>query len=116
MAKIESIKIFENSTIRVVLDDEQREWYFSLVDVVEILADSANPTDYLKKLRKRNPELNVYVGTNCPQIQMTTESGKHRKTLAANQEHLSYIVPFISSPKEERFKLLNSWVLTRISY
>ena len=91
----------------MVFDDELLEWYFSLVDVIEVLADSANPTDYLKKLRKRNPELNTYVGTNCPQVQMVTESGKRRKTLAANPEHLSYIVPFVSSPKEEQFK---QWV------
>lgn len=91
----------------MVFDSELPEWYFSLVDVIEALADSANPTDYLKKLRKRNPELNTYVGTNCPQVQMVTESGKRRKTLAANPEHLSYIVPFVSSPKEEQFK---QWV------
>ncbi len=91
----------------MVFDDELLEWHFSLVDVIEVLADSANPTDYLKKLRKRNPELNTYVGTNCPQVQMVTESGKRRKTLAANPEHLSYIVPFVSSPKEEQFK---QWV------
>ena len=107
MSKKEVLKIFDNNNVRVVWDDEQQEWYFSLVDVIEALADSANPTDYLKKLRKRNPELNTYVGTNCPQVQMVTESGKRRKTLAANPEHLSYIVPFVSSPKEEQFK---QWV------
>jgi hypothetical protein len=105
--RIEELKIFEGKNIRVVFDDELLEWHFSLVDVIEVLADSANPTDYLKKLRKRNPELNTYVGTNCPQVQMVTESGKRRKTLAANPEHLSYIVPFVSSPKEEQFK---QWV------
>lgn len=101
------LKIYEGKNIRVVFDDELQEWYFSVVDVVEVLADSANPSDYLKKLRKRNPELNAYVGTNCPQVQMLTESGKHRKTLAANPEHLAYIVPFISSSKDEQFK---QWV------
>lgn len=105
--RIEELKIFEGKSIRVVFDDELQEWYFSVVDVVEVLTDSANPTDYLKKLRKRNIELNVYIGTNCPQVQMVTESGKHRKTLAANPEHLAYIVPFLSSPKGERFK---QWV------
>lgn len=105
--RIEELKIFEGKNVRVVFDSELPEWYFSLVDVIEALADSANPTDYLKKLRKRNPELNTYVGTNCPQVQMVTESGKRRKTLAANPEHLSYIVPFVSSPKEEQFK---QWV------
>ena len=42
------------------------EWYYSLVDVVGVLTDSANPTDYLKKIRKRDAELGFYIGTNCP--------------------------------------------------
>ncbi len=105
--RIENNKTFEGKIIRVVFDDELPEWYFSVVDVVEALADSTNPTDYLKKLRKRNPELHAYIGTNCPQVQLVTESGKHRKTLAANPKQLAYIIPFISSPKEEQFK---KWV------
>ena len=107
MSRIEANKIFDNKTIRVVRDYEQQEWYFSVVDVVEVLADSTNPTDYLKKLRKRNPELHAYIGTNCPQVQLVTESGKHRKTLAANPKQLAYIIPFLSSPKEEQFR---QWV------
>ena len=104
MSRIEANKTFDNKTIRVVRDDEQQEWYFSVVDVVEILSDSTNPTDYLKKLRKRYPELKSYIGTNCPQVLMPTEGGKLRKTLAANPEHLLRIIPSLSSPKEEQFK------------
>ena len=107
MSRIEANKTFDNKTIRVVRDDELREWYFSVVDVVEALTASTNPADYLKKLRKRNPELHAYIGTNCPQVQLVTESGKHRKTLAANPKQLAYIMPFLSSPKEEQFK---QWV------
>jgi len=60
------------------------EWFYSLVDIAGVLTDSANPTDYLKKIRKRDNELGSYLGTNCPQIEMGTVTGKKRKTLAGN--------------------------------
>ena len=104
MGKKEALKIFEDKNVRVIWDDEQEEWYFSVVDVVEVLTDSVNPTDYLKKMRKREPELNTYLGTNCPLILMTTQTGKRRKTLAANPEHLFRIIQSIPSPKAEPFK------------
>jgi hypothetical protein len=44
------------------------EWYYSLVDIVAVLSESKNPTDYLKKIRKRDEELKTYIGTNCPQV------------------------------------------------
>ena len=82
----DKIKLFENRKIRTIWDEVQEEWYFSIVDVVGILTDSVNPTDYLKKLRKRDELLGAYIGTNCPQIEMRTETGKNRKTLAANKQ------------------------------
>ena len=99
------LKIFDNKNIRVVWDDELQEWYFSVVDVVGVLTDSKNPTDYLKKMRKREVELDVYIGTNCPQVLMKTPSGKHRKTLAGKPEQLFRIIQSIPSPKAEPFKL-----------
>jgi hypothetical protein len=104
MSKKEALKIFENNNVRVVWDDEQQEWYFCVVDVIEVLTDSINPTDYLKKMRKRDPELNVYMGTNCPQVLMTASTGKRRKTLAANSEQLFRIIQSIPSSKAEPFK------------
>lgn len=65
-----SITVFENKQIRRHYDADAEVWYFSLVDIVEALTESANPTDYLKKIRKRDPELNLYIGTNCPQVAM----------------------------------------------
>jgi len=44
------------------------EWYYSLVEIAEVLSESKNPTDYLKKIRKRDEELKPYIGTNCPQV------------------------------------------------
>lgn len=104
MVKKQEIKLFEEKKVRSVWDSETEEWYFSVVDVVEVLTDSANPTDYLKKLRKRDPELGTYIGTNCPQVAMMTSTGKKRKTLAATCEQLFRIIQSIPSPKAEPFK------------
>ena len=85
MTQHNAIKLFEEKRVRTVWDDKQEKWFFSVVDVVAVLTDSANPTDYLKKMRKRDPELGSFVGTNCPQVAMLTETGKKRLTLAADQ-------------------------------
>ena len=63
-----SIQLFEDRKIRTAWDEEQEEWYFSVVDVIAVLTDSSNPTDYLKKMRKRDEQLASYLGTNCPQV------------------------------------------------
>lgn len=94
--------LFQSKKIRRVWHNE--EWFYSVVDIVEVLTDSANPTDYLKKLRKRDNELGSYLGTNCPQIEMLTESGKKRKTLAGKTENVLRLIQSIPSPKAEPFK------------
>ena len=73
------IKLFETKQVRTAWSVDEEEWYFSVVDVIEVLTDSVNPTGYLKKLRKRDTILGEYIGTNCPQIGMITETGKLRK-------------------------------------
>ena len=105
MTQHNSIKLFEEKRVRTVWDDQQEKWYFSVVDVVAVLTDSANPTDYFKKMRKRDPELAAFVGTNCPQVAMLTETGKKRQTLAADTEAIFRIIQSIPSPKAEPFKL-----------
>ncbi len=105
MTQHNSIKLFEEKKVRTVWDDQQEKWYFSVIDVVAVLTDSVNPTDYLKKMRKRDPELAAFVGTNCPQVAMLTETGKKRQTLAADTEQLFRIIQSIPSPKAEPFKL-----------
>ena len=105
MKKESGIKLFEDKKIRSIWNEEEEEWYFSLVDVIDVLTDSANPTDYLKKLRKRDILLGDYIGTNCPQVAMATESGKLRKTLSANTEQVFRIIQSIPSKKAEPFKL-----------
>lgn len=101
---LEHIKIFQERKIRSVWNEEEDQWYFSVVDVVGVLTESVNPTDYLKKLRKRDESLGSYIGTNCPQIEMYTASGVKRKTLAANVKSLLRIIQSIPSPKAEPFK------------
>lgn len=89
------IQLFQDRKVRTYWDAEKEEWYFSVVDVVEALSESTNPTDYLKKMRKRDPELGLYIGTNCPQVAMITSTGKNRKTLAGTPEHLFRIIQSI---------------------
>ena len=99
------MQLFEDKRIRTAWDENKQEWFFSVVDVVAVLTDSADPTDYLKKMRKRDELLGSYIGTNCPQVEMLTSTGKMRKTLAANTEQLLRIIQSIPSSKAEPFKL-----------
>jgi len=98
------LKLFETASIRSFYDEVNEKWYFSIVDVIEVLTDSINPTDYLKKLRKRDVELGNYLGTNCPQVAMVNKSGVKRKTLAGTNQDLLRLIQSIPSPKAEPFK------------
>jgi hypothetical protein len=104
MTKQSSLQIFEEKKVRTVWDDKEEKWYFSVLDVVEVLTDSANPTDYFKKMRKREPELAAFVGTTCPHVEMPTASGKKRKTLVGDTKTIFRIIQSIPSPKAEPFK------------
>lgn len=107
-----ALAVFESKKIRRHYDEQTEIWYFSVIDVVEALTVSINPTDYLKKLRKRDIELGTYLGTNCPQVEMVTETGKRRKTLGGSVQHILRLVQSIPSPKAEPFKL---W-LAKVGY
>lgn len=106
---MEKVQIFQDKKVRTHWDAEKEEWYFSVVDVVGVLPDSINPTDYLKKMHKRDPELAAFMGTNRPQVEMMTETGKRRKTLAADSKAVFRIIQSIPSPKAEPFK---QWLAT----
>ena len=107
-----SLAIFEGQKVRRIWNETEEKWYFSIVDIISVLTDSTNPTDYLKKLRKRDTELANYIGTNCPQVNMVTETGKSRNTLAGNPEHLLRIIQSVPSKKAEPIKL---W-LAKVGY
>lgn len=100
-----SIVLFQEKSVRREWDAEKEDWWFSLVDVVEVLTESINPTDYLKKLRKRDVNLGIYIGTNCPQVQMVNDEGKKRKVLAGSTKDVLRLVQSIPSPKAEPFKV-----------
>lgn len=91
------VKLFQEKKVRSVWNEEEQQWAFSVVDVIGALTDSANPTGYLQKMRKRDEALVIYLGTNCPQVEMMTETGKKRKTLATNVQALFRIIQSIPS-------------------
>lgn len=94
--------VFNDKQIRRVLHNAQ--WWFSVADVVSALTDSADPRQYIKKMRQRDPELNAYWGTICTPLEMMAPDGKKRATNCANTEGLFRIIQSIPSPKAEPFK------------
>ncbi len=105
MSSNDKIQIFESQQIRTAWNDEQEEWYFSVQDVVAVLTDSADPKQYIKKMRTRDPELSSNWGTICTPVEMIAADGKRRKIQAANVEGILRIIQSIPSPKAEPFKL-----------
>ena len=99
-----AIRLFEDRKIRTAWDEEQEEWYFSVQDVVAVLAESSDPKQYIKKMRARDPELSANWGTICTPVQMSAADGKMRKIQAADTEGLLRIIQSIPSPKAEPFK------------
>ncbi|MCF6263591.1 MAG: hypothetical protein L3J24_08430 [Xanthomonadales bacterium] len=80
MTKKESLRVFDDSSIRSLWDDEQEEWFFSIVDVVAVLTDSVNPTAYWRKLKERLKKEGNQSVTNCHALKMRAKDGKMRKT------------------------------------
>ena len=78
------IAIFEGREIRKVWHDG--EWWFSVADVIEVLSETTNIRDYIKKIRKRDKDLDSYWGTNCPPLEMLARDGKYYLSDAADTE------------------------------
>ncbi len=104
MGQQKQIQLFEEKRVRSVWDEEKEEWFFSVVDIVEVLTDSADPKQYIKKMRSRDAELNSRWGTICTLTPMTASDGKRYKTQAADMEGVFRIIQSIPSPKAEPFK------------
>lgn len=102
--QISAVKLFDGNKIRSVWDERKEEWYFSVVDVVAVLTDSADPRDYFKKIRRRDAELDFYVGTNCPHVEMKGSNNKTRSVLAGDTKQIFRIIQSIPSKKAEPFK------------
>ena len=97
-----SMAVFRAKEIRRTIHNN--EWWFAIADVVEALTDSTDPRQYIKKMRKRDSELNSYWGTICTPLRLKAMDGKMRKTNCANTEGTFRIVQSIPSPKAEPFK------------
>lgn len=104
MTKKEAIQLFEEKKVRTVWDDEQEKWYFCVVDVVEVLTESKNPSDYIKKMKKRDPELAKGWGQFVTPLSVHTAGGKQRVN-CATLDGIFRIIQSIPSPKAEPFKL-----------
>ena len=109
MPQSDKIKLFEDKRIRTAWDEEQEEWYFSVVDVVAVLTDqpdARHASTYWAVLKKRlNGEGAGQLLTSCKQLKMTASDGKRRLTDVADTEQLLRIIQSIPSPKAEPFKL-----------
>ena len=103
MTQHNKIQLFEEKKVRAIWDDVDEKWYFSVLDVVEVLTDSKNPTDYLKKMRKRDPMLAEGWGQIVTPLSVDTAGGK-QKTNFALMEGILRIIQSIPSPKAEPFK------------
>lgn len=105
MSKQETIQVFEEKLVRTLWDTEQEKWYFSIVDVIAILTESANPRKYWSVLKTRLKKEGSQLATNCSQLKMQSADGKYYKTDVADTEQLFRLIQSIPSPKAEPFKL-----------
>lgn len=105
MTKKEAIKLFEEKKVRALWDDEKEEWYFSVVDVVEILTDSPNPRRYWSDLKSKLEKEGSQLYAHIVQLKMLSQDGKMRLTDVMTTAQLFRLIQSIPSPKAEPFKL-----------
>lgn len=101
----QELEFFFDNKVRKVWHKQQEEWYFSIVDVCQVLTDSANATAYWRKLKQRLKAEGNEIVTNCHGLKMKAPDGKMRKTDCASTEQLLRIIQSIPSKKAEPFKL-----------
>ncbi len=82
-----AIQLFEGKKVRIVRDEEQKKYYFSVVDIVQVLTDSVDAKQYIKRLRARDPELNLKWGTICTPVEMRAFDGKQRRLAQKRQRY-----------------------------
>ena len=108
MPENERMQLFEDQPIRTAWDEQQEEWYFSVVDVVKILTDQPTQrgaSNYWAKLKQRLKEEGSQLLTNCQQLKLKAPDGKRRLTDVATTEQLLRIIQSIPSRKAEPLKL-----------
>jgi hypothetical protein len=99
------IKLFEGQNIRYVWDEEKEQYFFSVVDVIQVLTESTNPQTYWRVLKKRLLEEGNETVTNCNALKLPAADGKMRLTDVATTEQLFRLIQSIPSKKAEPFKL-----------
>ena len=104
MTKREISKLFEDRKIRTVWDDKEEKWYFSIVDVVAVLTDSADPKQYIKRMKSRDEGLKANWGTICTLVPLVSEDGKKHKEMTADTTGIFRIIQSIPSRKAEPVK------------
>ncbi|WP_281631866.1 BRO-N domain-containing protein [Flavobacterium luteolum] len=100
-----AIQIFEKKKVRAIWDEEQEKWYFSIVDVIQVLTDSPNARKYWSVLKLRLKKEGSELTTNCSQLKMQATDGKYYKTDVVDTEQIFRLIQSIPSPKAEPFKL-----------
>jgi hypothetical protein len=105
MTKESAIKLFESNQVRSIWDSAEEKWYFSVIDIIEVLTGTDRPrkywSDLKNKLKKEGSELSEKIG----QLKMPSADGKHYKTDVADTEQLFRLIQSIPSPKVEPFKI-----------
>lgn len=103
--QMSEIKLFEQQQIRSVWDETQEKWYFSVVDIVQVLTESIDGRKYWNKLKQRLKEEGNETVTNCHQLKLKASDGKMRLTDVADMEGILRLIQSIPSPKAEPFKM-----------
>ena len=103
---------FENIPVRRVWDEDKERWYFAVVDIIKVLTESANPSNYWKVLKNRLKKEGSELVTNCNQLKLKAKDGKMYLTDVADTESIFRLIQSVPSPKAEPFK---QW-LARVGY
>lgn len=102
--KLDELEIFFDETVRKIWHKQEKEWYFSIADVCQVLTDTVDAKAYWRKLKQRLKSEGNESVTNCHALKMKAADGKMRKTDVANTEQLLRIIQSIPSKKAEPFK------------
>ncbi len=104
MTQTQSIQAFEGNKVRAVWDDEAEKWYFSVIDVIQVLTESPRPRKYWNALKTKLKDEGSELSHNLGQLKMQASDGKMRATDVADTEQLFRLIQSIPSPKAEPFK------------
>lgn len=104
MAQEEAIKLFEGLKVRVVWDDEKEKYFFSVVDIIQVLTESPRPRKYWNALKTKLIAEGSEVSQNMGQLKMTAPDGKMRETDVADAEQVLRLIQSVPSKKAEPFK------------